>query len=75
MDFEFFVPCQPNWLCKPFFFVFTLLLLVGLGFFIRIVYREYLKSVRVKNTHHRRRMHYRDRKGGDDGRPTNLRKH
>lgn len=72
MDFEFFVPCQPNWLCVPFMSVFTLLLLVGLFFFCRMLFREYLKMQRARKTRRLRRVHYRDRKGGRDGRPTNV---
>ncbi|MDF2152308.1 hypothetical protein [Vibrio sp. CAU 1672] len=42
MDHQFYLPCQPDWLCKPFMTVFTLLLVIGLLAFIRIVYQEYL---------------------------------
>ncbi|MGY2574074.1 hypothetical protein [Vibrio sp. C8] len=71
MDFVFFQPCQPDWLCKPFLSVFSLLLLVGLVLFIRIVYREYQKIQRATKVRRLRRVHYRDRKGGNSGRPNN----
>lgn len=74
MDFDFFLPCQPEWLCKPFMSVFSLLLLIGLVLFVRMGYREYLKIQRAKNIKRRRRIHYRDRKGGKNGRPTNIKK-
>ncbi|NIY94590.1 hypothetical protein [Vibrio diazotrophicus] len=67
----FFQPCQPDWLCKPFLSVFSLLLLVGLVLFIRIVYREYQKIQRATKVRRLRRVHYRDRKGGNNGRPNN----
>ncbi|MCA2017477.1 hypothetical protein LDJ79_15235 [Vibrio tritonius] len=72
MDFAFFVPCQPDWLCVPFMSVFTLLLLVGLFLFGRMLFREYQKMQRAKKTRRLRRTHYRDRKGGRNGRPTNV---
>lgn len=72
MDFAFFVPCQPDWLCVPFMSVFTLLLLVGLFLFGRMLFREYKKMQRAKKTRRLRRTHYRDRKGGRNGRPTNV---
>ncbi|WP_165311180.1 hypothetical protein [Vibrio ziniensis] len=72
MDIVFFQPCQPDWICKPFLSVFSLLLIVGLVLFIRIVYREYLKIKRVKKVRRLRRVHYRDRKGGNSSRPNNA---
>lgn len=72
MDFVFFQPCQPDWLCKPFLSVFSLLLLIGLVLFIRILYREYQKIQRAKKVRRMRRVHYRDRKGGNNGRPNNA---
>ncbi|MGC9422489.1 MULTISPECIES: hypothetical protein [unclassified Vibrio] len=74
MDFDFYLPCQPEWLCKPFIAIFSLLLLIGLALFIRIGYREYLKIQRAKSVKRQRRVHYRDRKGGKNGRPTNIKK-
>ncbi len=62
-DVPLYAPCQPHWLCVPFMGIFALLLLIGLVFFIRIIYREYLK----KKVRLLRRTHYRDRQGG--GRP------
>lgn len=47
-DVPLYAPCQPHWLCVPFMSIFTLLLLIGLVFFIRIVYREYQKIQRQK---------------------------
>lgn len=72
MEFEIYMPCQPDWLCQPFGYLFALLFLVGLGFFIRILYREYKKLQRSQKVKRLRRIHYRDRKGGKDGRPTNI---
>ncbi|MGL4380475.1 MAG: hypothetical protein ACRCTB_05305 [Vibrio sp.] len=69
-DVPLYAPCQPHWLCVPFMSVFTLLLLIGLGFFIRIIYREYQKIQRASKVRRLRRIPYRDRKGS--GRPTNI---
>ncbi|EEZ00221.1 hypothetical protein JG636_05525 [Vibrio cholerae] len=69
-DVPLYAPCQPHWLCVPFMSIFTLLLLIGLGFFIRVIYREYQKIQRAKKVRRLRRIHYRDRKGS--GRPTNI---
>ena len=44
MDFEIYTPCQPDWLCVPFLSVFSVILLIGLVLFIRILYREYQKN-------------------------------
>jgi len=73
MDIVFYQPCQPDWLCKPFLSIFSVLLLIGLVLFIRILYREYNKIHRSKKIHRLRRVHYRERKGGKNGRPTNAR--
>lgn len=69
-DVPLYAPCQPHWLCVPFMGIFALLLLIGLVFFIRIIYREYLKIQRAQKVLRLRRTHYRDRQGG--GRPTNI---
>ncbi|EKO3723093.1 hypothetical protein P0F27_000196 [Vibrio metschnikovii] len=74
MDIDFYMPCQPEWLCVPFMTVFGLLLLAGLVKFIRIAYREYKKIERAKAVKKQRRVNYRERKGGRDGRPTNIKK-
>ena len=68
------MPCQPEWFCVPFMTVFGLLLLAGLVKFIRIAYREYKKIEHAKAVKKQRRVNYRDRKGGRDGRPTNIKK-
>ncbi len=47
-DVPLYAPCQPHWLCVPFMGIFALLLLIGLVFFIRIIYREYLKIQRAQ---------------------------
>lgn len=72
MDIVFFQPCQPDWICKPFLSIFSVLLIVGLVLFVRIVYRESLKIRRASKVRRLRRTHYRDRKGGKSGRPTNA---
>ncbi|ENI4488109.1 hypothetical protein ABXZ88_003996 [Vibrio fluvialis] len=46
--------------------------MIGLVLFIRILYREYQKIQRSTKVRRLRRTHYRDRKGGKDGRPTNI---
>lgn len=69
-DVPLYAPCQPHWLCVPFMSIFAVLLLIGLVFFIRIIYREYLKIQRAQKVRRLRRTHYRDRQGG--GRPTNI---
>ncbi|AQP35983.1 MULTISPECIES: hypothetical protein [Vibrio] len=72
MDFDLYLPCQPGWICQPFAYLFALLAMIGLGFFIRIIYREYQKIQRAQKVRRLRRIHYRDRNGGKDGRPTNI---
>ncbi|QXO18888.1 MULTISPECIES: hypothetical protein [Vibrio] len=72
MEFEFYSPCQPDWLCVPSLSILSVLFLIGLGLFIRILYREYKKINRSTKVRRLRRTHYRDRKGGKDGRPTNI---
>lgn len=67
-DVPLYAPCQPHWLCVP-LWVFCVITLDWIGFFIRIIYREYLKFSAHK-VRRLRRTHYRDRQGG--GRPTNI---
>ena len=74
MDFPVFTPCQPNWLCMPFLVVFALAMVIGLGLFIRIIYREYQKIQRAQQVRRLRRIPYRERKGGISGKPTNIKK-
>jgi hypothetical protein len=61
MDIELYMPCQPDWLCQPFLSIFSVLLLIGLLFFVRIIYREYKNIQRTQELLRRRRQHYRDR--------------
>ena len=49
MDFEFYLPCQPDWLCESFLVIFSILIIIGLAAFTRIIYREYL-NIKRKNT-------------------------
>ncbi len=72
MDVVFFQPCQPDWICKPFLSVFSVLLIIGLVLFIRIVYRESLKIRRAKKVRRLRSVPHRERKGRKNGRPTNV---
>lgn len=61
MDFEIYLPCQPDWLCESFLSVFTVLLLVGLVAFIRIIYREYHTIKRKNQVRKLRDTHRKDR--------------
>ncbi|WP_081946413.1 hypothetical protein [Vibrio navarrensis] len=61
MDFEIYLPCQPDWLCESFLSVFTVLLLVGLVAFIRIIYREYRTIKRKSQVRKLRSTHRKDR--------------
>ncbi|EGR2795483.1 hypothetical protein BOO91_01210 [Vibrio navarrensis] len=61
MDFEIYLPCQPDWLCESFLSVFTVLLLVGLVAFIRIIYREYRTIKRKNQVRKLRDTHRKDR--------------
>ncbi|HDY7737641.1 hypothetical protein [Vibrio vulnificus] len=61
MDFEIYLPCQPDWLCESFLSVFTILLVVGLIAFIRIIYREYLTIKRKTKVRKLRNTHRKDR--------------
>ncbi len=40
MDFEVFLPCQPEWLCDPLLFILGVLFLIGLGRFIFFIIKE-----------------------------------
>lgn len=53
MEFEIYLPCKPDWLCESFMSVFTVLLIVGLILFIRIIYRE---SKKIKRRNKVRRL-------------------
>lgn len=48
MDITWYLPCQPHWLCAPFMTTFTLLLLIGVILFIRIIIKEYQRIKRLK---------------------------
>ncbi|EGR1891422.1 hypothetical protein D3O61_07240 [Vibrio vulnificus] len=61
MDFEIYLPCQPDWLCESFLSVFTILLVIGLVAFIRIIYREYLTIKRKTKVRKLRNTHRKDR--------------
>ncbi|MCG6262307.1 hypothetical protein K6U64_04230 [Vibrio vulnificus] len=61
MDFEIYLPCQPDWLCESFLSVFTILLIIGLVAFIRIIYREYLTIKRKTKVRKLRNTHRKDR--------------
>ncbi|ELE1960296.1 hypothetical protein ABRZ82_08570 [Vibrio vulnificus] len=61
MDFEIYLPCQPDWLCESFLSVFTILLIIGLIAFIRIIYREYLTIKRKTKVRKLRNTHRKDR--------------
>ncbi|ELE7614370.1 hypothetical protein RB978_003214 [Vibrio vulnificus] len=61
MDFEIYLPCQPDWLCESFLSVFTILLIIGLVAFIRIIYREYLTTKRKTKVRKLRNTHRKDR--------------
>ncbi|WP_333014151.1 hypothetical protein [Vibrio vulnificus] len=61
MDFEIYLPCQPDWLCESFLSVFTILLMIGLVAFIRIIYREYLTIKRKTKVRKLRNTHRKDR--------------
>ncbi|MDN3696968.1 MULTISPECIES: hypothetical protein [Vibrio] len=67
MEFEIYLPCKPDWLCESFMSVFSVLLLIGLILFIRIIYRESQKikrrtKVRRLRGMGRERRRTRDRK-------------
>ncbi|EGQ7996869.1 hypothetical protein D8T39_14400 [Vibrio vulnificus] len=61
MDFEIYLPCQPDWLCESFLSVFTILLIIGLVAFIRIIYREYLTIKRKTKVRKLRNTNRKDR--------------
>ncbi len=61
-DVEFFVPCQPGWLCEPFILFFSVLVLIGFMFFVRLVYREYKRIERSRKVIKHRKVHYTIRK-------------
>lgn len=40
MDFEVFLPCQPEWLCHPLLTIIGILLLIGVVLFIFDIVKE-----------------------------------
>ncbi|NVD06579.1 hypothetical protein FCU94_06600 [Vibrio sp. JPW-9-11-11] len=62
MEFEIYMPCEPVWLCDSFLWLFAVLLLLGLGGFISILFREYKKIQRASNVRRRRKTHYSKRR-------------
>ncbi len=62
MEFEIYMPCQPEWFCTSFLWLFAGLLLIGLAAFVRILIAEYRNIHRAAKVKRRRRMHYTKRK-------------
>ncbi len=62
MDFEWYLPCQPDWLCEPFFVSFSTLVLIGILLFIRLIYREYKRIDHAKKVLAHRKVHHSVRK-------------
>ncbi len=46
MDFEIYMPCEPQWICDSFLALFGVLLLLGLIGFVYILYREHQRITR-----------------------------
>lgn len=67
MDFEIYLPCEPQWLCHPLLYVIGILFLIGLVRFIMYIVKE---NRRIK-THSRivkRRLKRRMRPRGNSRR-------
>ncbi|MDA0118733.1 hypothetical protein OH455_11695 [Vibrio sp. T11.5] len=62
MEFEIYMPCEPDWLCDSLLVFFALLFASGLLGFIYIVYKEYLKIQRASRVRHRRKIPLSQRK-------------
>ncbi|UPQ86847.1 hypothetical protein [Vibrio sinaloensis] len=62
MEFEIYMPCEPEWICHSFLWLFAVLLLLGLGGFIYILYREYQRIQRVSRVKRRRNTHHSKRR-------------
>ncbi|EGA70458.1 hypothetical protein VISI1226_00295 [Vibrio sinaloensis DSM 21326] len=62
MEFEIYMPCEPEWICTSFLWLFAMLFLLGLIGFILILYREYQKIQRASRVRKRRKTPLRNRK-------------
>ncbi|MGD8121193.1 hypothetical protein [Vibrio sp. Hep-1b-8] len=62
MEFEIYMPCEPVWICDSFLLLFAVLFILGLGGFIYILYKEYLKIHRASDVRRRRQTHHSRRK-------------
>lgn len=54
MEFEIYMPCEPDWVCDSLLWLFALLFIAGILGFIVIVYREHHK-INAKLSRYKRR--------------------
>ncbi len=62
MEFEIYMPCEPDWICSSFLWLFAGLFILGLFAFIRIIFLEYRSIQRRHRVHRRRQTHYSKRR-------------
>ncbi len=62
MEFEIYMPCEPEWICTSFLWLFAMMFLLGLVGFICILYREYQKIQRASRVRKQRKIHHSKRK-------------
>lgn len=62
MEFEIYMPCEPEWICHSFLWLFAVLLLLGIGGFIYILYREYQRIQRASRVKRRRNTNHSKRR-------------
>lgn len=62
MEFEIYMPCEPEWICDSFLLLFAVLFVLGLSGFIYILYKEYRKIQRASRVKRRRQTHHSQRK-------------
>ncbi|MFM2589825.1 hypothetical protein [Vibrio sp. TBV020] len=54
MEFEIYMPCEPDWICDSLLVLFAALLVLGLLGFSYILYKEYRRLHRITKRKQRR---------------------
>ncbi|CAM3673190.1 hypothetical protein VA7868_01321 [Vibrio aerogenes CECT 7868] len=75
MEFEIYLPCEPDWVCGPLLFFFGVLFSVGIIAFIWMIYKEYRRIQRKQKILKRRRQHYTTRKKSQSAQDKKTNKH
>ncbi|SHO56158.1 hypothetical protein [Vibrio quintilis] len=66
VEFEIYLPCEPEWVCGPLLFFFGVLFSAGIISFIWLIFKESRRIQRKQRVLKRRRQHYslRDKRHG-----------